>query len=130
LGLSKCKSNEVAEYFYDASTKYRWNFFIRFVIEGYLDLLLAALFQLQFASAGSFNIIANCAVSGIALLVCLGAPVLAGVFIYKHKHRFNDEEEKALKRFYGSLFEESRTNMASSAASSTSSSSSVVSCTC
>jgi hypothetical protein len=105
-GLSKLRNHRVAGYFYDASTKYKWNFFIRFVIEGYLDLLLAALFQLQFASAGSFNIIANCAVSVFALLVCLGAPVLAGVFIYRHKHRFNDEEEKALKKYYGSLFEE------------------------
>jgi hypothetical protein len=100
------RNHRIAGYFYDASTKYKWNFFIRFVIEGYLDLLLAALFQLQFVEASSFNVIANCALAVIALFICLGAPVFAGVFIYKHKHRFNDDEEKALKKFYGSVFEE------------------------
>jgi hypothetical protein len=106
LLLSWCCCSKVAEYFVRTARGFRWCFYIRFVIEDYLELVFAVLFQLHFASTDSYNIMANCALAVVALVVVLVAPVAVAVFTYKHSHRFKDQDEKDLRTKYGSLFDE------------------------
>jgi hypothetical protein len=104
--LSKCSNHKVARYFYDVSCSFRWSFFIRFVIEGYMDLTFAALFQLHNATATSFSLLANICLAGAFIILSFVAPVVCVYFVYKHYQRFQDPEEKDFRTKFGSVFDE------------------------
>jgi hypothetical protein len=104
--LAKAKNNKVAGYFYDASSSYRWSFFIRFYIEAYLELTFGALFQLHNAAFSSFNIIANFCLAAAFAVLSLASPIVCVYFVYKNHHRFRDPEEKHFRKQFGSIFDE------------------------
>jgi hypothetical protein len=104
--LAKAKNHKVAGYFYDASSSYKWSFFIRFLIEGYLELTFAALFQLHSMTLSSFNLIANMCFAAAFMVISLVSPVVCVYFVYKNHHRFKDPEEKQFRKEFGSIFDE------------------------
>jgi hypothetical protein len=108
--LAKAKNNKVAGYFYDASSSYKWNFFIRFLFEGYLELTFAALFQLHNTTFSSYNLIANVILAGAFMVLSVVSPVVCVYFVYKNHQRFQDPEEKQFRREFGSVFQEFKNN--------------------
>jgi hypothetical protein len=104
--LAKAKNNKVAGYFYDASSSYKWSFFIRFLIEGYLELTFAALFQLHNTTLTSFNLIANVCLAAAFMVLSVVSPIVCVNFVYKNHQRFQDPEEKQFRREFGSVFQE------------------------
>jgi hypothetical protein len=103
---SKVPYAKLARRLCDISANYKWCFFIRFIIEGYLQLTFAALFQLHNASAASFNLLFNVLLAGACMALCLVVPVVAGYFIYKNYQCFNNPAQKELCREFGSVFNE------------------------
>jgi hypothetical protein len=108
--LAKAKNHKVAGYFYDASSSYKWNFFIRFIIQGYLELTFAALFQLHNTTLSSVNLIANVILAGVFMVLSAVSPIVCVLFIYKNHQRFKDPEEKRFLREFGSVFQEFKNN--------------------
>jgi hypothetical protein len=103
---SKAPYAKMARRLCEVSANYKWSFFIRFVIEGYLQLTFAALLQLHNATAASFNLISNVCLAGLVMALSLAAPVVIGLFIYKVYQRFNDPAQKDFCREFGSVFSE------------------------
>jgi hypothetical protein len=106
LMLSNCSNHKVAKYFYDISSSFRWSFFIRFLIEGYIDFTFAALFQLHNAEAASFSLLANVCLAGAFMVLIIAAPVVCVYFVSKNYERYQDPEEKDFRTKYGSVFDE------------------------
>jgi hypothetical protein len=104
--LSKSSNPKFAKYFYDVSSRFRWSFFIRFVTEGYIDLTLAALFQLHNATTASTNLIVNVCFAVVFMVLSFVAPVACVYFVCRNYQRFKDPEEKVLRTKYGSVFDE------------------------
>jgi hypothetical protein len=104
--LSKCSHHKVAGYFYDVSCSFRWSFFIRFLIEGYIDFTFAALFQLHNATAASISVLVNVGLAGVFMVLSFLAPVVCVYFVYKNYERFLDPEEKDFRTKFGSVFDE------------------------
>jgi hypothetical protein len=103
---SKAPYAKMAKRLCEVSANYKWSFFIRFAIEGYLQLTFAALFQLHNATAASFNLISNVCLAGLVMALSLAAPVVIGYFIYKNYQRFNDPTQRDFRRAFGSVFRE------------------------
>jgi hypothetical protein len=76
------------------------------VIEGYIDLTLAALFQLHNATTASTNLIVNVSLAGLFMILSFVAPVVCVYFVYKNYERFQDPEEKDFRTKFGSVFDE------------------------
>jgi hypothetical protein len=104
--LSKSSNPKFAKYFYDVSSRFRWSFFIRFLTEGYIDLTLAALFQLHNATIASTSLIVNVSFAVVFMVLSFVAPVVCVYFVSKNYERFQDPEEKVLRTKYGSVFDE------------------------
>jgi hypothetical protein len=82
-----------------AASEYRWNYFTRFIIQGFVELQ-AALVQLFSSTLDSLSTV----LSSVALVVCLSAPAVFSCFIIKYASRLSDDSELAKR--WGSLFEE------------------------
>jgi hypothetical protein len=108
--LSNCSNPKLAKYFSDVSSSFRWSFFIRFVIEGYINLTFAALFQLHNATAASFSLLANVCLAGVFMVLSFVFPVVCVYFVYKNYERFQDPEEKDFRTKFGSVFDEFKNN--------------------
>jgi hypothetical protein len=104
--LSRLKNHKVAGYFYDAAGAFKWNYFIRFFIEGYLDLFVAAVVQLNALSLGSVNFGFNAVLAVIVVVLCALAPIVSGTFILNQFHRFKDDSDVSFHKKWGSLFSE------------------------
>jgi hypothetical protein len=104
--LSKCSNHKVARYFYAVSLSFRWSFFIRFVIEGYIDLTFATIFQLHNATASSLSVLVNVCLAGLFMALSLTAPVVFVCFICKNYGLFEDLDQKDFRTKFGSVFDE------------------------
>lgn len=81
-----------------------WNFVIRLLIEGYLELIFSVYFNLKYSNCdfkffGSWvNYFSAVIFAGILVI----APFFIAVFYYRNFHRFEDEE---FTEKYGSVYE-------------------------
>jgi hypothetical protein len=96
---------KVRKHFKRACKSYRWNFFIRFVLEGYIELLFAVTYQLANASLSSLTLFINVGVASFFTAICILCPIICIWFIVKHHRRFSSDEVE-FQETYGSLFEE------------------------
>jgi hypothetical protein len=83
---------------------FRWNFFIRLAVEGYLELTFSCLLQVFVLPTGSPTTSISYALSIVAALLCLVLPIALTAFTYNNHQHFSTDP--ALKERYGSLFDE------------------------
>jgi hypothetical protein len=95
-----CVFGLISKHFRKAASEYRWNYFTRFVIQGYVELLVAAQVQVFSSTLDPLSTV----LSSVALLICLSAPAVFAYFIIKNASRLNNDSELAKK--WGSVFEE------------------------
>jgi hypothetical protein len=95
-----CLFGLVSKHFRKAASEYRWNYFTRFVIQGSVELLVAALVQVFSSTLDPLSTGLSC----VALLICGIAPAVFAYFIIKNASRFNNDSELAKK--WGSVFKE------------------------
>jgi hypothetical protein len=95
-----CLFGLISKHFRKAASEYRGNYFTRFIIQGSVELLVAALIQVFSSTLDPLSTV----LSSVALLICLSAPAVFAYFIIKNASRFNEESELAKK--WGSVFEE------------------------
>jgi hypothetical protein len=100
---------QVRKHFKKVCRSYRWNFFIRFMIEGYIELVLAVTYQLTYPSLSSLTLCVNVGVASFFAALCVGCPIVCTWFIVKYHRRFSSDEGK-FKEKYGCLFEEFKNN--------------------
>jgi hypothetical protein len=95
-----CLLGKASKYFERVAGSYRWNFFLRFFIQGYLELLVAAAVQL-YSPASS---ILGTGLSCVTMIVCTVSPVfIANVITRYHS---SQSEATDLTANWSSLFEE------------------------
>jgi hypothetical protein len=97
-----CLFGLISKHFRKAASEYRWNYFTRFVIQGSIELQVAALVQVSSSTLDPLS----SGLSSVALLICLAAPAVFAYFIINNASRFNDDSELAKR--WGSVFEEFR----------------------
>jgi hypothetical protein len=95
-----CLFGLISKYFRRAASEYRWNYFSRSVIQGSIELQVAALVEVFSSTLDSLSTV----FSSVALVVCLSAPAVFAYFIIKHASKLNNDSELAKR--WGSLFEE------------------------
>jgi hypothetical protein len=95
-----CLFGLISKDFSKAASEYRWNYFTRFVIQGSIELQVAALVEAFSSSSDSLST----KLSSVALVICLSAPAVFAYFIIKHASRLHNDSDLAKR--WGSLFEE------------------------
>jgi hypothetical protein len=104
LCLSQTKHERLSKYSIQRLQSFRWNFFLRFLIESYVELCFAAILQCIEVSRDTYLSVINSVLSGLVLLVCFVFPPAVLKFTAKHCRDF--ETDPALLSNYGSLFDE------------------------
>jgi hypothetical protein len=90
----------MTQHFSKVASEYRWNYFTRFIIQGSVELLVAALVQAFSSTLDPLSTV----LSSVALLICLSAPAVFAYFIINNASRVNDDSELAKR--WGTLCEE------------------------
>jgi hypothetical protein len=87
-----------------AVSEYRWNYFIRFIVEAYCDLVFTAVVQVLNLSSSSLLDVISSSFAILSLGVCAGFAIFVLVFTARRHSQFN--ETGVHLEYYGSLFEE------------------------
>lgn len=99
-----CSSYKVAAYFSNKADSFKWNFFIRFLLEAHLELMFAAYLQVYDLSFSSFTASISSSLALLTLFVSLVYPFIVIAFTFSNYPKF--ETSSVLKQKFGSLFEE------------------------
>jgi hypothetical protein len=95
-----CLLGLLSSWFIRLAFEYRWNFFSRFIIQGLVELQVAAFVQLFSTTLAPLSTVLSC----FALVVCMGAPPFFTFIIFKNASRLTEDPEHAQR--WATLFEE------------------------
>lgn len=104
--LSIINVRRIKEFFESMLQSYCWNYFIRFALEAYLEILFASVFQVRAASTSSKTLLVNTILGFMTLCICVCLPVLVLRFVCMNYRYFDSEINRPLKDKWGSLFME------------------------
>lgn len=102
--FTKFDNFKVASYFSEKLASFKWNFFIRFSFESYIDILFACYLQFYDLSLNSIIGFVSSALSVLVLGIYGVVQVATIVFTYRNHLDFESNAE--LKQKYGSVFDE------------------------
>jgi len=102
--LSKIRMPSIARYFSQKLQGFHWNYFVRFLLEGYIEILFAGYLNAYDFQLNSATKLSCTALASLSILVCYITPFALLLFTLKHYKQFSSDW--VLKERYSTLFYE------------------------